>query len=137
VVSTTAASSARQAELVAQFHQSVKALFRFGFDVRGKTDNLNDATVLFERQQLLVIHIAADVRKRSHTGVRRDDRRLRKSNGFEVGAFRGMREINHHAQAIHFRDHLAAQGRQAIVVGVALGLSGIGIGKLAVAVVRQ
>ena len=48
-----------------------------------------------------------------------------------------MRQIDHHAQAIHLGDDFAAQRRQSVVVEVALGFSRIRIGELAVAVVGQ
>ena len=48
-----------------------------------------------------------------------------------------MRQIDHHPQAIHLRNHFAAQRRQTIVVKIALRFSGIRIRKLAVAIVGQ
>jgi len=48
-----------------------------------------------------------------------------------------MRKIDHHAEAVHFRDDPAAQRRKSVVVEIALRFAGIGIGELAVAVMRE
>jgi hypothetical protein len=48
-----------------------------------------------------------------------------------------MRQIDHHAQAIHLGDDFPAERRQSVVVEVALGFSRIRIGELAVAIVGQ
>jgi hypothetical protein len=60
-----------------------------------------------------------------------------KPHGLHVCAFRGMRQINHHPEAIHLGDHFPAERRQSVVIEVALGFSGVRIGELAVAIVRQ
>ncbi len=69
--------------------------------------------------------------------MRRNHRSLGKPHGFHVCALRGMRQIDHHPQAIHLGDDFPAQRRQSIVIEVALGFARIRIGQLAVAVVGQ
>ena len=126
-----------EAELFTQFGEGVDALLRIRLDVRREAHDLNHAAVLLEREQLLVVHIAADVGERAHAGMGRDDGSLGKPHGFHVGALGGMREIDHHPEAIHFGDDLAAERRETVVVEVALGFAGIRIGELAVAVVGE
>ena len=106
-------------------------------DVARKRHRLDDAAVLLQRQQLLVVHVAAVIGQRARRRVRGDHRRFRQRERLQVRGLRRMREIDHHPPFVRFGNHLLAELAEAVVQPLAVALAGVGIGELAVAVVRE
>ena len=67
--------------------------------VAGERHGLHHAAVLLQRQQLLVVQVAADVGQLAHRRVRRDDRRLRQRQRLHHRLLRRMRDVDHDADA--------------------------------------
>ena len=135
-----AAARRRQAEFLAQRRDRRGALRRIRLrhlDVTRKRDRLNDAAVLLQRLQLLVVHVAAEIGERASRGMRGDHRRLRQRQRLHVGGLRRMREIDHDPPLVHLGDRLLAHLAEAVVQPLAVALAGVRIGELAVAVVRE
>ena len=110
---------------------------RLDLDVAVERHRLHHAAVLLDRQQLLVVEVAAVVGDGSRRRVRRDDRRLRQRDGLQVRLLRRVREVDHEADAVHLGDRLLAELAQPVVQPLAVALAGVRVGELAVAVVRQ
>ena len=105
--------------------------------VAGERHGLDHAAVLLQRQQLLVVHVAAVIGQRAGRRVRRDHRRLRQRQRLHVRRLRRMREVDHDPPLVHLGDHLLAELAEAVVQPLAVALAGVGVGELAVAVVRE
>ena len=133
----SAGAAAAEAEVVAQGGEGGGAFFGVHFEVGSEADDLDDAAVLFEGEELFVVHVAAVVGEGADARMGGDDGRLREADGFEIGAFRGVGEIDHHAEAVHFGDDLAAEGGESVVVEIAGGFARVRVGELAVAVVSE
>ena len=137
---TAALPGRGQPELLAQRRDRRRPLRRIGLGdlhVARERHRLDDAAVLLQRQQLLVVHVAAVIGERARRRVRRDHRRLRQRQRLQVRGLRGMREIDHDPPLVHLGNHLLAELAEAVVQPLAVALAGVRVGELAVAVVRE
>ena len=120
-----------------QRRQTLGGWRRRRLDIGRERDRLNDAAVLLDGQQLLVVQVAAVIAERASRRVRGDHRRLRQRDRLHVRRLRRVREVDHDADAIQLGDDLLAESLRPLCSHSPSGFAGVRVGELAVAVVRQ
>ena len=76
-----------------------------------------DAPVLRQSAQHVVVEVAPVIRHRSHGRVRGNHRGLRNRDYVPERLIGDMRDVDHHAQSVHLANHPLAKGREPVVPG--------------------
>ena len=86
-------------------------------DEGGEEVHHDDAVVLRDGLKHLVGHVASGLCERASGGVRGDDGRARGGDDVPEGLVGDVRDIDHHAEAVHLLNDLFAEGCESVVVG--------------------
>ena len=78
--------------------------------------HLHHAALLGQGHDHIIGHVARVVGQRPARRMRREDRRLADLQRVPKGLVGDVRDVHHHAQAVHLADHLLAEIRQPVVV---------------------